>query len=627
MPARKLTYFVLALVAVLGLVAVVVAMNRDDPASRRTDACRNPKRQPETNAVGKKFMVAAANPLAVEAGCAVIARGGSAVDAAVAVQAVLAVVEPHASGLAGGTIITYWDAEERNVRFFDGLASAPKAVTANLSTPTKKERQALKIDRFPGEVSATGRAFGVPGTVRVLSDVHKMFGTLRWNQLFDDAIRLAADGFPMPRNLHDGLEDRFNGRERCDYPDLRRRYCEGDEPKPVGTTIHNAEIAEVLREIRDGGADAFYDPNGKIVPAIVHRAAEGPIKLKEDRDGPVVIPSLMTVDDFADYKVVERDRLCADVFDVVVCSSAPPAFGGVAVLEMLEMLERGEVGKTQHDSPERMHLSIEVSRLANLDRRAYVGDPDFHDVPVAGLLNSAYLDKRFSLFSRDRAIHPIEPGDPEGVPPPKPAPADVPSTVDVGDPTSSVSIVDADGNAVAMTTTNNSHFGSHIEAAGMILNNAQNNFTDRASVSPGKPVNVMESRKRPTSAMAPTVVLDREAKNLKFVVGSAGGSHIPDYVTQTLVGLIVDRMGPAKAIGQGHYSGQDITRDCKKVIGAPSELEAGRWVGTRVATLVKRNHPCPRVVALNSGSTAIEVQENRLLGAADPRRDGTAIGL
>lgn len=178
-----------------------------------------------------------------------------------------------------------------------------------------------------------------------------------------------------------------------------------------------------------------------------------------------------------------------------------------------------------------------------------------------------------------------------------------------------------------MTTTNNSHFGSHIEAAGMILNNAQNNFTDRASVSPGKPVNVMESRKRPTSAMAPTVVLDREAKNLKFVVGSAGGSHIPDYVTQTLVGLIVDRMGPAKAIGQGHYSGQDITRDCKKVIGAPSELEAGRWVGTRVATLVERNHPCPRVVALNSGSTAIEVQEDRLLGAADPRRDGTAIGL
>jgi gamma-glutamyltranspeptidase/glutathione hydrolase len=198
--------------------------------------------------------------------------------------------------------------------------------------------------------------------------------------------------------------------------------------------------------------------------------------------------------------------------------------------------------------------------------------------------------------------------------------------VDVGDPTSNVSIVDADGNAISMTTTNNSHFGSHLEARGMILNNAMNNFTDTASVSPGKPVNVMESKKRPTASMAPTIVLDSEGKELRLVVGAAGGSHIPDYVAQTLVGVIVDLMGPAQAINQGHFSGQDITRRCDGKRDAPSEIEAGRRVSVRLPMLVAREHPCPRAIALDSGLTAIEVRGDRLRGAADPRRDGTAAG-
>ena len=627
MSARKLRYLIPTLVVALGLPAVVTALDEANTVSARADDCKNPKGRPAADALGKEFMVAAANPLAVEAGCAILAKGGSAVDAAVAVQAALAVVEPHASGLAGGTLITYWDANERAVRFFEGLASAPETVTENLRTPTEQERKDLRINRFSSAASATGRAFGVPGTVRVLSDVHELFGALPWDQLFDDAIGLAAGGFPMPPNLHAGLGERANGRKRCDYPDLRARYCDGGEPKPVGATLYNPEIAEVLREVRHGGAEAFYDPNGKIAPAIVQRAAKGPIKLVGDEQGPVVIPSLMTVDDFADYTARERDRVCGDVFRVVVCSSAPPAFGGVAVLEMLGMLERGEVEKTAPDSTKRIHLSIEVSRLANFDRRAYMGDPDYHDVSVAGLLNSDYLDERFSLFSHDRAIHPVLPGKPKGAATaPVATTTAVASTEDVGDPTSNISIVDAGGNAVSMTTTNNSHFGSHIEARGMVLNNAQNNFTDTSSVSPGKPVNVMESRKRPTASMSPTIVLDSEAKRLKLVVGAAGGGHIPDYVTQTLVGVIVDDMGPARAIAQGHYSGQEITSNCQRVIGPTSELEADKPVAELLARLKARKHPCPRIVSLNSGLTAIEVRGNVLLGAADRRRDGTAIG-
>ncbi|MEV4657174.1 gamma-glutamyltransferase family protein [Micromonospora sp. NPDC049301] len=625
MHARKLRFLAAALVLALGLTVLV-----KEPGNTRAapaDACADLTAGRDSDAVGTKFMVAAANPLAVQAGCRILARGGNAADAAVTVQAVLAVVEPHASGLAGGTIINYWDPDKRTVRLFDGMATAPRTVTQNLMTPSEEESRQLNVDRFPWDVSATGRAFGVPGTLKVLKDVHDVYGTLAWDRLFDDAIRLAANGFPMSESLSSGLNDRFNGRKRCNYPDLRPRYCNGDRAKSPGTTLKNPEIAQVLREVRDGGAEAFYDPNGTIAPAIAQHAAKGPIKLKGNTAGPVVIPSLMTADDFADYRAIEREPLCRNVFGVKVCTSAPAAFGGVTVLEMLGLLERGQVASTKPGSGERLHLSVEVSRLANFDRRAYVGDPKFHDVPVDGLLDNAYLDRRFSLFDPDKAINPITPGDPPGVVPPAGPPKDgVPSTVDVGDPTSHVSIVDSDGNAVAMTTTINTHFGSHLEARGMILNNALNNFTDTSSVSPGKPVNVQESQKRPTASMAPTIVLDKDGRKLRLVVGAAGGSHIPDYVVQALVGVVVDKMSPVNALDQGHFSGQDITRKCGRQVGAPSELEADRGVATRLADFVTLQHPCPRLVALDSGSTAIQVRGDQLLGAADRRRDGTAAG-
>ncbi|MEW2384353.1 gamma-glutamyltransferase [Micromonospora sp. NPDC047707] len=617
MSARKLRYVFAALVLTLTTAAVAPAAG--------DDVCIDPRGGREDDALGTSFMVASAHPLATEAGCKILARGGGAADAAVAVQAVLAVVEPHASGLAGGTLINYWNSSERDVRFFDGMARAPQNVTENLRTPTAQEQEDLNTDRFPNAASATGRSFGVPGTLRVLASVHGEFGELPWNELFEDAIRLAADGFPMSPNLHAGFEERFNGRKRCNYPDLRPRYCDGDEPKPVGTTIRNPEIAEVLREVRDKGAQAFYDPNGTIAPAIVQHAAKGPIKLKGNTAGPVVIPTLMTPQDFADYTAIERPEICRQVFSVDVCTAPPPAFGGVAVLEMLELLERGQVGRTEPDSTDRTHLSIEASRLANLDRRAYIGDPDFNVVPVDGLLDEGYLDRRFSLYSPDEAIHPVEPGRPPGALPPGPT-DDQPATVDVGDPTSNVSIVDDDGDAVSMTTTNNSHFGSHLEARGIILNNAMNNFTDTESVSPGKPVNVMQPKKRPTASMAPTLVLGVEGRELRLVIGAAGGSHIPDYVVQALVGIVVDGMSPAQSLDQGHFSGQDITRRCDGERDAPSEVEAGRRIATQVADLVAREHPCPRVIALDSGLTAIEVRGDRLRGAADTRRDGVAAG-
>jgi gamma-glutamyltranspeptidase/glutathione hydrolase len=292
---------------------------------------------------------------------------------------------------------------------------------------------------------------------------------------------------------------------------------------------------------------------------------------------------------------------------------------------MLGFLERGSVAMTKPDSIERYHLSIEASRLANFDRREYVGDPDFHPVPVDGLLDPAYLDERFALFSPDTAIHPVEPGLPPGVD----ALATTAATEDTegADETSHVSIVDADGNAVAMTTTVNTTFGAQMEARGMILNNVQTNFTALTSISPGKPVNVMEPRKRARTSMAPTIVLNGTGQELRLVVGAAGGGPIPDFVTQTLVGTMVDRLGPSAAIRQDHYSGQQITSNCSGVIGPPSELEGGTAAALLLDELDALGHPCARTTALRSGLTAIEVRgRGLLLGAADPRRDGIALG-
>ena len=565
-------------------------------------------------ATARSVMVAAAHPEAAAAGCAVLARGGGAVDAAVAVQAVLAVVEPQSSGLAGGTLITAFDRSARRVRAYEGLARAPAHVTDGLRTPTEHERATLGVDEFESEAVATGRAVGVPGTLRVLERAHERSGRLPWRQLFRRAIELAAGGFAMPPYLHELMGESTQGLPRCRYPDLRARYCDGDAPKPVGAPVVNAELAGVLREVRDGGADAFYDPAGSIAPAIVARAAAGPYKLRTDAAGPAVIPSLMTARDLRRYKAIERRPVCRERFSRLLCTAPPPSFGGVTVLQELGLIERGRIERTRPLSAERVHLAIEASRLAQFDRREYVGDPDFHRVPVAGLLDDRYLDERFGLFSPARAIHPISPGEPPGSAPDGAA-----------DMTSHVSIVDRRGDAVSMTTTVNVAFGAQMEARGMVLNNAQENFTRLDSISPGARVNQMEPDKRPRTAMAPSLAFKRG--RLRLVVGAAGGSAIPDYVAQTFLGITVDRMDPASAIAQGHWSGQEIVSNCQGVVGASSELEAGTAAAELLGELRTRAHPCARASELRSGLTAIVVRPGgRLSGAADPRRDGAAYG-
>lgn len=639
---------------ILAVFFLISGLSTQASGNSLSSACSDSADPSRTSSVkGRQFMVAAAHPLAVEAGCKILDDGGTAIDAAVAVQAALTVVEPESSGLAGGSIITYWDKQSRRVRFFEGLSRAPAAVTDGLRTPTEQDELDCGVSSFSSSVEVTGRAFGVPGTVKVLDMVHQRYGGKSWDQLFDTGISLADDGFPMPLYMNTVLGDSTRGLERCQYPDLRARYCDGDTPKAVDTPIVNTELAQVLREVRDGGADAFYDPVGNIAPAIIERITRGQCQPAHEDDSPAVVPSLMTVGDFAAYEARERNPVCGSVFGHTICSSAPPAYGGTAILSMLKLMEQGGIKHMSPNSAEYFHLAIESSRLAQWDRREYVGDPDYNHIPVDGLLDTQYLKSRFALYSPFSAINPIVFGNPpRGVKIGRlnrrhrphngnggwgwgyehghdyPYFSDASQAGEDDDMTSHISIVDRYGNALSMTTTNNTTFGSQLEARGIILNNVQTNFTRLDSISPGKPANIMESMKKPRTSTAPTLVFNRRGK-LKLVVGAAGGGAIPDYIAQTILGVILHDLDPQTAINVGHFSGQGLTSNCAGVIGARSELEEGTGAAGFEAALDTLGHPCLRSKSLRSGLSAIQLKRRGrvLLGGADIRRDGVAMGL
>jgi gamma-glutamyltranspeptidase/glutathione hydrolase len=576
--------------------------------------------------MGKKFMIASAHPLASQAGCEVLQNGGNAVDAAIAAQMVLAVVEPQSSGLAGGTMITYWDNINKKVRFFEGLAKAPQHVTADIKTPTEDDINACGVKRFKGRVNNTGRAFGVPGTLRVLDMVHGIYGQKSWDRLFDAAIDLAETGYAMTPYMHTVLGELATANiPRCKFADLQSYYCLDDTtPKPVGTMLVNHELAETLRIVRNGGADAFYDPHGDIVPKIIERVTAGPCA---PVSAPAIIPSLMTAQDFAAYEARERQPICESWSGKTICTAAPPSFGGTALIYMLNLMSRGGIEAMNPNTFDWAHLFIESSHLAQIDRRQYIGDPDFNPIPVASILDQTYLDARFSLYAATHALVPVEHGLPLGVTTVTTQTGG--DQIDGSDTTSQISIVDQYGNALSMTTTVNASFGAQMLAAGMVLNNVQDNFTRFDSISPGIPVNVMESDKKPRTAFAPTLIFDAQGR-VELVIGSAGGSGIPDYIAQTILNLYAHGMNLQRAINRGHVSGQAITT----INGERqlySELESGTRMARFLDQMIAAGHPAARATPLRSGLAAVQIKYNRkgkileLKGATDRRRDGIAV--
>ncbi|MEZ0172261.1 gamma-glutamyltransferase [Microvirga sp. TS319] len=532
-------------------------------------------------------MVAAANPLAAQAGREILAAGGSAVDAAVAVQLVLNLVEPQSSGIGGGAFLLYWD--KTNLVTLDGRETAPAAA---------KPERFLGPDGKPMkfyDAVVGGRSVGVPGTLRLLETAHGRWGKLPWPQVIAPALRLAEDGFTISPRLNGLL-----GQEKYlqNDPIARAYFYQADgTPKPVGTVLKNPAFARTLRDIAEKGADVFYtgDIAADIVATVTRHTGN---------------PGDMTLEDLRTYRVEERAPVCGPYRTYRICGMGPPSSGAVAVQQIMSVLETQDMAAMK-PGPDAVHWLAEAGRLAFADRALYLGDPAFVSVPVRGLVDPDYLRSRAALVSPDRSMGRAKAGDP---PFQKTQFRFAPSDgIEFG--TSHISVVDREGNAVAMTTTIEDGFGARLMTrSGFLLNNELTDF-NFAPNEDGKPVaNRVEPGKRPRSSMAPTIVLDGNGK-LYAVVGSPGGSQIISYVTKTLVAILDWKLDPQVAVDLPNVGSRN----------GPTEIEAGTEAETWKAALEAKGHEV-KAIEMNSGIQAIVVAPTGLSGGADSRREGVAIG-
>ncbi|HEY8610479.1 MAG TPA: gamma-glutamyltransferase, partial [Roseomonas sp.] len=446
----------------------------------------------------QRHMVAAAHPLAAEAGLEALRRGGGAVDAAVAVQAVLTLVEPQSSGIGGGALLLHWDASAGSTTAFDGREAAPAGVRPDLF---------LRSDGTPlpfYDAVLSGRSVGVPGTVAMLEMAHRRHGRLPWDSLWQRAIELAEEGFPVSVRLAEAIA--ADSARLARHPATRDYFLRGgDRPLAPPEHLRNPALAETFRLIAQQGAAALLrGPIASEIANAVRAHGEG---------------GLMTVDDLAAYAAREREPVCHPYRAFRICGFPPPSSGGVAVAQILGVLEHFDMPRLDPRGAEAAHLIAEAGRLAFADRAQYLADSDFVPVPLRGLLDPAYLTLRAQLVSPGRAIAEPRAGNPRWRETWRQAP--MPQAVENG--TSHVSIVDAGGNAVSMTTTIEDAFGARLMVGGFILNNELTDFSFRPDIE-GRPIaNRVQGGKRPRSSMSPSLVFDGEGK-LFAVVGSPGGS-------------------------------------------------------------------------------------------------------
>lgn len=544
---------------------------------------------PAHAAPAQRHMIAAANPLAAEAGLQMLRQGGSAVDAAIAAQAVLTLVEPESSGIGGGSFMLLFDPATNKVTSFDGRETAPASAKPTMFLDAAGNPRPHR-DAIPG-----GLSVGVPGNLAMLELAHKKYGKLKWAVLFGPAIKLAEQGFPVTQKLAKLLA---NNPDIAAMPDLKRYFTRPDGMLvKAGDMQKNPELAATFRKIAKGGARAFY--TGDIAKAIVAKVQHAPVN-----------PGGMKLQDLARYRAVERTPVCATYRVYKLCSMGPPSSGGIAVLQILKLVERFPSADLEPDTLTGVHLFAQASRLAFADRNRYVGDPAFVKVPVAGLLNGAYLKDRSALIKADRDMGEAEAG----------TPPMIKAEFGRGDTeeqqgTSHLSVVDDAGRAVSMTTTVEFLLGSEMMVGGFVLNNQLTDFSF-VPVQNGKPVaNAPAPGKRPLSAMAPTLVFDKNGKFL-IATGSPGGPAIIDYVAQNLIALLDSGFDPVKAAALGHViepNGPLLLEKTPALTGLAPRLSA---MGYEVRTLATES----------SGLHVIQRTPTGYIGAADPRREGVAIG-
>jgi gamma-glutamyltranspeptidase / glutathione hydrolase len=538
-----------------------------------------------------------AHPLATQAALQMLAQGGSAVDATIAAQMVLGLVEPQSSGIGGGLLMMVWDAPSSRLRSYDGLSAAPARTTAGLRVDT--DGRLLPLN----DVSRGGRSVGVPGALMALELAHQRHGRLPWARLFEPAITLAEQGHPLAPYAQ-GILARDKG--GVEHPEFLSDYFDRQgQALPVGTLLRNPAYAQTLKAVATKGVAAFWrDGAAERLVAAAQRGAH---------------PSLMTVADITGYRAVEREPLCAAVRSHKVCTAGPPSFGGVTVLQMLQMVADRAPAPTvaDLDSAAFWHTYVEAGRLAQADRRQYVGDPDHTPVPTAALLSPGYLRGRAAGIDPQAAAKAVRAGNPLG--------AAVSHLGDgtrheaftasaSADQTSQIVVVDATGSIASTTTTINLNFGARLRVDGYVLNNALTNFS--AAPPPGQTLaNQMAPGKRPVTSMAPVVVFDAAGQPV-LAGGSAGGGQIVDYIARALWEQLWLGHSPAQVLAGGHVT---------TALAPRIQLEAGTPRAALAEPLRALGHEVV-VEPTISGAGFVRKLPAGWVGAADPRRDGVALG-
>ncbi len=560
-----------------------------------------------------RFAVAAANPLATDAGYQVLKAGGGAVDAAIAVQMVLTLVEPQSSGIGGGAFMLHFNGKE--VEAFDGRETAPSAVSESLFMGSDGKPMAF-YDAVVG-----GRSVGAPGTVRMLEMVHRQHGKLAWAALFEPAIYLASNGFKVSARLNSLLKTELHLKK--DPVAAAYFYKPDGTAHDVGHTLKNPALAEVLRQIATSGSKAMNE--GEVAHAIADKVQKHPTN-----------PGRLTAADIANYKPVKRAALCHDyraqLREFRICGFPPPSSGAIAVGQILGLLNQTNAATLPLDNglpgAQWLHLYTEASRLAFADRAQYLGDPDFVQPPAGdwlSLLAPTYLADRAKLIGQTAdamSMKVAKPGLPAGV---KSSYAPMPDQPEYG--TSHISIVDGHGNAIAMTTTIEDGFGARQMvnvkpglSGGFLLNNELTDFSFAPTDAAGLPIaNRVQPGKRPRSSMAPTLVFDKASGALVMSGGSPGGALIIHYTAKTIYGILNWGMLPQQAINLPNFAS----------LNGPTVLEDKRFPVTTVDALKARGHEV-REATMTSGLQAITSGMAHgkpvWLGGADPRREGVVMG-
>ncbi|MDO5638889.1 MAG: gamma-glutamyltransferase [Neisseria sp.] len=533
----------------------------------------------------KDFMAASANPLATEAGYEVLKRGGSAIDAMIAMQTTLSLVEPQSSGLGGGAFLVYWDNQAKKLTTFDARETAPQGATPQLFLDS--DGQPLKfMDAVVG-----GRSVGTPGIPKLLEDVHKRYGKLAWAGLFDYPVKLAEEGFKVSPRMAASIVQNEQYLRR--YPATAAYFLPGGKPLAAGTLLKNPEFAQSVRLLAKEGSAPFYSgrPAQNMVAAV---------KSAADNSG------TLSLADFQKYRVIERAPVCKPYREYEICGMGAPSSGGLALGQIFGILQQHDMQASGADNLQSWRWLGEASRVAFADRDYYVGDPDFVAVPARAMLADAYLKQRAAeIAATDKAQENIKAGEfKQGLSQGKPI--ELPST-------SHIVIVDKDGNVVSMTTSIENAFGSTLMANGYLLNNELTDFAFNPADQGRQVANSAAPGKRPRSSMAPTIVLKNGAPYL--AVGSPGGSRIIGYVAKTLVAHIDWGMNIQQAIDLPNMLNRGSAYEVEEHTAAADFAPGLGQMGYKV-----------QIRDLNSGVQGIVIRSDGLEGGADPRREGKVMG-